>query len=63
MQHKTSRKKNAEDAGLVPLPLLPGYHTSFEARRTRNLFTTYFRSLAGYILWQDKSARTKDMKD
>ena len=47
------QKKNAEDAGLVPLPPLPGYHTSFEARQIHNLFTTYFRSLAGYILWQE----------
>ncbi len=56
-------KKNPKDTGLLPLPLLPGYHTSFEACQTRNLFAMYFHSKEGYIPWQDKCAHVTDLQD
>ncbi len=56
-------KKNQDDARLLPIPPLPGYHTGQNARQTRNLFATYFRSAEGYIPWQDKSMHVTDIPD
>ncbi len=56
-------KKHEDDAGLIPILPLPGYHTGQEARQTCNLFATYFHSAEGYIPWQDKSTCVTDLPD
>ncbi len=57
------KKKSTDDAGLVPLPPLPRYHTGLEAQQAQNLFAVYFWSKEGYIPWQDKFARDTDLND
>ncbi len=57
------RKRSKDDAGLVPIPPLPRYHTGSDAWQTRNLFATYFHSPARYIPWQDKCACVTALQD
>ena len=42
-----------ENGAVVNLAKLPGYRSSYEARRIRRVFTHYFNSVAGRLTWQD----------
>ena len=42
-----------ENGAVVDLANLPGYRSSNEAHHIRQVFTHYFKSVAGCLHWQD----------